>query len=170
MWIVFYLLYVFVCRTKNYIVSENGLRGYKIHTLCRLSNCGVFLIYSIASVESVIEVVIYRSECNLFCTKHFSKIPPSLLLREDILYLLVQSLKHYRFDYGLPFYCLTGEYSQEIPANKPWEKVSGPPILPPHLLQVILNKDTPLSVSTKWTTLVLLCFRIDKHKSVCSET
>ncbi|XP_063236039.1 5'-AMP-activated protein kinase subunit beta-1 isoform X2 [Bacillus rossius redtenbacheri] len=37
------------------------------------------------------------------------------------------------------------EYSQEIPANKPWEKVAGPPILPPHLLQVILNKDTPLS-------------------------
>ncbi|XP_018333523.1 5'-AMP-activated protein kinase subunit beta-1 [Agrilus planipennis] len=37
------------------------------------------------------------------------------------------------------------EYSQEIPQNKPWEKVSGPPILPPHLLQVILNKDTPLS-------------------------
>lgn len=37
------------------------------------------------------------------------------------------------------------EYSQEIPMNKPWEEVSGPPILPPHLLQVILNKDTPLS-------------------------
>jgi len=37
------------------------------------------------------------------------------------------------------------EYTQEIPANKPWEKTSGPPILPPHLLQVILNKDTPLS-------------------------
>ncbi|XP_063619989.1 5'-AMP-activated protein kinase subunit beta-2 [Cydia splendana] len=37
------------------------------------------------------------------------------------------------------------EYSQEIPQAKPWEKVSGPPILPPHLLQVILNKDTPLS-------------------------
>jgi len=37
------------------------------------------------------------------------------------------------------------EYSQEIPTNKPWEKISGPPILPPHLLQVILNKDTPLS-------------------------
>jgi hypothetical protein len=42
---------------------------------------------------------------------------------------------------------LTAEYSQEVPGNKPWEKVSGPPILPPHLLQVILNKDTPLSVS-----------------------
>jgi len=41
----------------------------------------------------------------------------------------------------------TAEYSQEVPGNKPWEKVSGPPILPPHLLQVILNKDTPLSVS-----------------------
>ncbi|CAH1369881.1 hypothetical protein MTP99_011370 [Tenebrio molitor] len=37
------------------------------------------------------------------------------------------------------------EFCQEIPQNKPWEKVSGPPILPPHLLQVILNKDTPLS-------------------------
>ncbi|XP_013105109.2 5'-AMP-activated protein kinase subunit beta-1 [Stomoxys calcitrans] len=37
------------------------------------------------------------------------------------------------------------EYSQEVPQTKPWEKVSGPPILPPHLLQVILNKDTPLS-------------------------
>ncbi|XP_014215229.1 5'-AMP-activated protein kinase subunit beta-1 isoform X2 [Copidosoma floridanum] len=37
------------------------------------------------------------------------------------------------------------EYGQEIPQHKPWEKVSGPPILPPHLLQVILNKDTPLS-------------------------
>ncbi|GLH12209.1 hypothetical protein R5R35_008831 [Gryllus longicercus] len=37
------------------------------------------------------------------------------------------------------------EYSQDIPANKPWEKIVGPPVLPPHLLQVILNKDTPLS-------------------------
>ncbi|KAJ8926402.1 hypothetical protein NQ314_021188 [Rhamnusium bicolor] len=37
------------------------------------------------------------------------------------------------------------EFGQEIPVNKPWEKPSGPPILPPHLLQVILNKDTPLS-------------------------
>lgn len=37
------------------------------------------------------------------------------------------------------------EYSQDIPQMKPWEKANGPPILPPHLLQVILNKDTPLS-------------------------
>ncbi|XP_077301836.1 5'-AMP-activated protein kinase subunit beta-1 [Arctopsyche grandis] len=37
------------------------------------------------------------------------------------------------------------EYSQEVPQTKPWDKVTGPPILPPHLLQVILNKDTPLS-------------------------
>lgn len=36
-----------------------------------------------------------------------------------------------------------GEYSQEVPVRKPGEKQSGPPILPPHLLQVILNKDTP---------------------------
>ncbi|XP_033225042.1 5'-AMP-activated protein kinase subunit beta-1 isoform X2 [Belonocnema kinseyi] len=38
------------------------------------------------------------------------------------------------------------EYGQEVPPHKPWEKAAGPPILPPHLLQVILNKDTPLSV------------------------
>lgn len=37
-----------------------------------------------------------------------------------------------------------GEYSQEIPIRNPQEKSSGPPILPPHLLQVILNKDTSL--------------------------
>ncbi|KAL1139442.1 hypothetical protein AAG570_006426 [Ranatra chinensis] len=37
------------------------------------------------------------------------------------------------------------DYSQEIPPVRPWEKPAGPPILPPHLLQVILNKDTPLS-------------------------
>lgn len=35
-----------------------------------------------------------------------------------------------------------GDYGQEPPQAKPYEK--GPPVLPPHLLQVILNKDTPL--------------------------
>lgn len=38
------------------------------------------------------------------------------------------------------------EYSQEVPQDEPW-KQSSPPVLPPQLLQVILNKDTPLSVS-----------------------
>ena len=38
------------------------------------------------------------------------------------------------------------DYGQEVPATRPLEKTT-PPILPPHLLQVILNKDTPLSVS-----------------------
>ncbi|XP_057327920.1 5'-AMP-activated protein kinase subunit beta-1 [Microplitis mediator] len=37
------------------------------------------------------------------------------------------------------------EFCQEVPAQKPWDRVPGPPVLPPHLLQVILNKDTPLS-------------------------
>lgn len=37
-----------------------------------------------------------------------------------------------------------GDYGQEVPQAKPYEKTSGPPVLPPHLLQVILNKDTPL--------------------------
>lgn len=68
-------------------------------------------------------------------------------------------------------YFASGEYSQEIPSNVSWEKVSGPPILPPHLLQVILNKDTPLSVSSpvcymrkflrvmcKWLVWLTKCF------------
>lgn len=39
------------------------------------------------------------------------------------------------------------EYNQDLPIPRPWDKIAGPPILPPHLLQVILNKDTPLSVN-----------------------
>jgi len=37
------------------------------------------------------------------------------------------------------------EFGQEAPSTAVFEHRSGPPILPPHLLQVILNKDTPLS-------------------------
>lgn len=40
------------------------------------------------------------------------------------------------------------EWGQDIPVDKPWG--AGPPVLPPHLLQVILNKDTPLSVCFIW--------------------
>jgi len=36
-------------------------------------------------------------------------------------------------------------WGQEIPNIHSFENKAGPPILPPHLLQVILNKDTPLS-------------------------
>ena len=41
---------------------------------------------------------------------------------------------------------LDDEYGQEVSVRKPGEKVTGPPILPPHLLQVILNKDIPAHV------------------------
>ncbi|GFR14285.1 5'-AMP-activated protein kinase subunit beta-1 [Trichonephila clavata] len=34
-----------------------------------------------------------------------------------------------------------GSYSQEIPPRRPYDKSVGPPVLPPHLLEVILNKD-----------------------------
>ncbi|XP_064470688.1 5'-AMP-activated protein kinase subunit beta-1-like [Ornithodoros turicata] len=37
-----------------------------------------------------------------------------------------------------------GDYGQEPAVRKPYEKSTGPPVLPPHLLQVILNKDVPL--------------------------
>jgi len=36
-------------------------------------------------------------------------------------------------------------YGQEIPERRDFEKAHHPPVLPPHLLQVILNKDTPVS-------------------------
>uniref|UniRef100_A0ABM0N0M3 5'-AMP-activated protein kinase subunit beta-1 n=1 Tax=Saccoglossus kowalevskii TaxID=10224 RepID=A0ABM0N0M3_SACKO len=37
-----------------------------------------------------------------------------------------------------------GDYNTDIPSRRLQEKSSGPPILPPHLLQVILNKDIAL--------------------------
>lgn len=40
-----------------------------------------------------------------------------------------------------------GPYGQQQYVFKPEEHLKAPPILPPHLLQVILNKDTNISVS-----------------------
>lgn len=40
-----------------------------------------------------------------------------------------------------------GPYHQDAYVPKQEEKFKSPPILPPHLLQVILNKDTGISVS-----------------------
>lgn len=40
-----------------------------------------------------------------------------------------------------------GSYTQEAPSRKPYEKSVFPPVLPPHLLEVILNKDVSLNVS-----------------------
>lgn len=37
------------------------------------------------------------------------------------------------------------EFTQTLPDRRDFEKAPNPPILPPHLLQVILNKDTPVS-------------------------
>jgi len=42
-----------------------------------------------------------------------------------------------------------GPYHQDAYAPKQEEKFKSPPILPPHLLQVILNKDTGISVSVQ---------------------
>lgn len=36
------------------------------------------------------------------------------------------------------------EFTQQLPDRRDFEKAANPPILPPHLLQVILNKDTPV--------------------------
>jgi len=37
------------------------------------------------------------------------------------------------------------EFTQTLPDRREFEKAPNPPVLPPHLLQVILNKDTPVS-------------------------
>ena len=44
-----------------------------------------------------------------------------------------------------------GEYTQFIPNRNQGQGLhhSGPPILPPHLLQVILNKEVPVHVSIR---------------------
>ncbi|MFH4982407.1 hypothetical protein AB6A40_009116 [Gnathostoma spinigerum] len=36
------------------------------------------------------------------------------------------------------------QFTQEVPDRRDFEKAQNPPVLPPHLLQVILNKDTPV--------------------------
>jgi 5'-AMP-activated protein kinase regulatory beta subunit len=36
------------------------------------------------------------------------------------------------------------EFTQQLPDRRDFEKAPSPPVLPPHLLQVILNKDTPV--------------------------
>lgn len=41
-----------------------------------------------------------------------------------------------------------GPYQQDAYVIKAEDKIKHPPILPPHLLQVLLNKDTGISVST----------------------
>lgn len=43
-----------------------------------------------------------------------------------------------------------GPYHQDAYVPKQEEKFKSPPILPPHLLQVILNKDTGISVSNPY--------------------
>lgn len=40
-----------------------------------------------------------------------------------------------------------GPYQQDGYIIKPEDKIKQPPFLPPHLLQVLLNKDTGVSVS-----------------------
>jgi len=36
------------------------------------------------------------------------------------------------------------QFTQELPERRDFERAQNPPVLPPHLLQVILNKDTPV--------------------------
>jgi len=36
-------------------------------------------------------------------------------------------------------------FGQDVPDRREFEKSTNPPVLPPHLLQVILNKDTPVA-------------------------
>ena len=42
------------------------------------------------------------------------------------------------------------DYGREIPSRRATDRHTGPPILPPHLLQVILNKDVSEHVSCQY--------------------
>lgn len=54
-----------------------------------------------------------------------------------------------------------GPYGQEQYIFRPEEHFKAPPILPPHLLQVILNKDTNVSVSVSSTCPVATSSHLD---------
>lgn len=53
-----------------------------------------------------------------------------------------------------------GPYHQDAYVPKQEEKFKYPPILPPHLLQVILNKDTGISVSLEVLFFLLSYYSI----------
>lgn len=59
-----------------------------------------------------------------------------------------------------------GPYHQEPYVWKPEERFKAPPILPPHLLQVILNKDTGISVSNQTSAQTVLHGHIQLLPSV----
>lgn len=57
-----------------------------------------------------------------------------------------------------------GPYHQDAYVPKQEEKFKSPPILPPHLLQVILNKDTGISVSFCIYALYFVCkYKLATH-------
>ena len=53
-----------------------------------------------------------------------------------------------------------GPYGQEVYMFRPEERFKAPPILPPHLLQVILNKDTNISVSFSLLWYTTFCINV----------
>lgn len=55
-----------------------------------------------------------------------------------------------------------GLYGQEQYVFRPEEHFKAPPILPPHLLQVILNKDTNISVSIYTFRTFLSVYKSDR--------
>ena len=58
-----------------------------------------------------------------------------------------------------------GDYAQETPTREFLEKFSGPPILPPHLLQVILNKDIGPQVCTHIFIIIIIIIYSSHTKS-----
>jgi len=63
-----------------------------------------------------------------------------------------------------------GGYSQYIPAKDSgigFHRL-GPPLLPPHLLDTVLNKEVPLHVCTRdWSCEVLCtCMLLDRYRDI----
>lgn len=60
-----------------------------------------------------------------------------------------------------------GPYLQDAYVTKPDDKLKHPPFLPPHLLQVLLNKDTGISVSPGLTLLYIIIYMHMFNSSCC---
>lgn len=75
----------------------------------------------------------------------------------------------FTFDHSFPDLSSSppGPYLQDAYVTKPDDKLKHPPFLPPHLLQVLLNKDTGISVSPGLTLLYLIIYMHMFNSSCC---
>lgn len=138
--ILFFLRKKRVNRTMLY-----KLKIFGILFQCLYWNNPRTLLFFHAAVECFFQFCLYFTLCcNIFCGGLYI-----FTIFKNLYVLLISFclffLKNILSVTGSP----PGEYTQEVPPRHSSHGFShsGPPILPPHLLQVILNKEIPVHVS-----------------------